>query len=536
MLVGELGFFGLDERERGYFKMIKMELRLLLLVLGVTRAMVPLGSLGGYLNLTEMRDTIENLTLYYNKISVEDDKTFFNQIHFSNNTGFPEKLRKVKVLVLGGFYAGTPISAFQVLYLAEKIAYMAFSGDKSLRSLIYSHEFYFIPVLNYPGYQYMENNTETGGFVKVKTGLEGNDLNCSGYDIGINPYFNFPEYFESKDPSCSDENPGSESLESEISKNLFTEYFEGQELDIIINFQGDSKSYILPPGNKLNEMTEKELFFYQGLKIPEGYRLDTRVNLTGQDAKGSFLDFSSSSSSSLKDSVSVEISMDTDISETKDIYTKCEANYEPFIDLILGHFPRPEFGNFTWELYRCDSHNTTICHYTEYVVFELGGTNSGYSDYRFVLNFDPGFEEISEFTAVNLSSRLNRNTAWKNLPFETYPTSQILKTNDTIPGFSNYSIMIVYGKSSEGNFGAFHCLGNFVSQDFYVNDVLIDEEYKESKGKKGGHGRSGIVIGWILMGVILLVVGIAAGVLRFMRTGEAFKNLTKEVAKGPNAI
>lgn len=507
-----------------------MELQLFFLLLIIASATIPLGSLDGYLNLTEVTNTIENLTLYYDQISVEDDKTYFNQIHFSNNTDFPSKLRKVSVLILGGFYAGTPISAFQVLHLAEKLAYNAFSGDNSVRSLLYSHEFYFIPVLNYPGYQYMENHTQAGGFTKVKTGLEGNDLNCSGYDIGINPYYNFPEYFEGTDPSCSNDYPGSESLESQISLKLYTDYLEGQRPDIIINFQGDSKYYVFPPGNKLNEQSEKEIFFYENLKIPEGFILGSMINLTGQGVNGSFLDFGS------KGSISIEVSLDSDISESKDIYNKCEENYEPLVGLIVAHFPKPEFGKLSWELFRCDSRNSTICHYTEYLVFEISGKNSGYLDYKFILNFDPGFKDISEFTAVNLSSRVNQNSVWNNLPFETYPTSQILKTNDSIPGYSNYTVKIVYGKNADEDFEAFHCLGNFVSQEFYVKDFVVDYQYKKTKDKKGENHKNGILVGWVLMGIILLIVGIAAGVLRFMRSGEAFKNLTREVVKPPDAI
>lgn len=496
-------------------------------------ASIPLGTLQNYLNLTEIDKTVQNLTVFYNDLSVNDDNTYFKQIHFSNNTNFPANLRKSSVLIIGGFYAGSPLSAFQVLYLADMLAYNAYSGNDSAQFFLYTHDFYFIPVLNEAGYAYMETNSGPEGFIEVKTGLEGNTLNCSGYyDIGINAYLNFPMNFEATNESCSNEYAGSFPLESNISAYLYSEYFKDQRPDIVISFQGDSKYYILPPGNSLNELSEKDKRLYEKIKPPQGYQTKNKFNLTGTEAQGSFLDYASNGS------ISIEVSLDSDVNEGNDIYLKCQENYDPVFKLVFQHYPRPYFFNFTWDIVECDSKNTTVCHYSKYLIFNILGINSGYMDFKFRLNFDPEFEYISQFTAVNVSSSVDSGfSEWKNLVFETYPTSQILVVHDSLPGFSNYSVKIVYGKNNDDeDLEKFNCLANFVSQEFFLNDVNLNLNYRTRRKHDDGDDGKAVIVGWVLMGIVLVVVGIAAIVLKFYNKSEDLRGLTEEHRKPPDAV
>lgn len=501
----------------------------LLILLHFCLAFIPQGSLNGYLNSSEIFANVQNLTLFYAGLTVEDEIKQFELVHFSNYSEFPSQLRKVKVLVLGGFYAGFPVSAYQVLALADLMAFENFAGVEGVKELFSRFEIFFVPVLNEKAFEEMEENWHGGGFEVLKTGLEGNDLNCTGVDVGINPYFNFDFEFEAGEDRCSAEYAGGEAFESQVAKGVFDEFFEGG-VDIVVNYQGVGKKYIVPPSSSNSTIPENLSKFYSKLNLPEGYSLTTSLNSTGHPQSGTFLDYASS-----KSSLSIEVALE--LSQNKSsIPQTLTSNYSPFLQILQNFMPNLTIQNLIWSEYKCKPDSNSTCHYNSYLYFKFHISNSGLSKLNFTLKFDPGFKKIIDYTAVSIMISNNEEKTWIDSSFYTFPTSQILSVDGLIEGFSESFIKILYGKNTKNKLGGFKSFSSFISQEFLVDDVNFEYDYKVKGSSGGGQGERAVIVGWILMGVILAVVAIAAGLLKFIRSGEIFDNLTKENVKPPNMV
>jgi hypothetical protein len=502
---------------------------LLFFYLSFASALIPPGTLDGLLNSSEISRQVQNLTLFYNGISVEDEAGHFEMIHFSNFSDFPSRLEKVKVLVIGGFYAGFPISAYQVVQLADFIAFESFAGNAEVRKLIKSHEFWFLPVVNLKAFQLMEQEFEGEEFLVLQTGLEGNNLNCTEVDTGINGYFNFPLFFEKGNESCSNDFPGNQPLDSNLSRMIFEDFFKKGSPDIVINYQGVGRKFLIPPSQLNGEVSDKFLKYCKNIRLPSGFDLDSKLNFSKKSEFGTFLDFSYNFSK-----VSVEVALDS-TRERTEVVSILSENYKSFLDVVSNFMPQMTVKELTWHDDKCNNTNGSSCHYNEYLSFHLHLINSGFSRFKFTLKFDPGFKNIRDFTAINVFTSQDKSN-WTEIPFDTSPTTQILSVNDSVDGFSEIFLKLTYGKNTKNKLTGFDLLSTFISQEFFVEDLNFQYSYRKKNEKSQDDDRNPVVIGWILMGVIVFVVGVAALLLRFVKTGEISKGLTQENPKRADAV
>ena len=502
----------------------------LFLLLHFCIAFIPGGSLNGYLNSTEIYANVQNLTLFYAGLNVEDEISQFDLVHFSNYSGFPSQLRKVRVLVVGGFWAGFPVSAFQVLALADLMAFENYAGVEGLSKIFRTFEIFFVPVLNAEGFGEMEGNWQGGEFEVYKTGLEGKDWGCAGLDVGINAYYNFDYEFEAGNDSCSQEYAGEKAFESEVARGLVDQLFVGGGMDIVVNYQGIGKKYFVPPASSSLQTPESLSKFYANLKLPDGYNLTSLLSSAGESRSGTFLDYALS-----KSSVSIEVALD--LPEDKaSIPQTLTSSYSPFLQILQNFLPRLAVKNLDWSEYKCKPSNSSACHYNSYLWFKFHVSNSGLFKLNFTLKFDPGFEKIRDFTAASILISKDEERTWTDSSFYTFPTSQILSVDGLIEGFSESYIKILYGKNTQNKLKGFKAYSSFISQELLVDDVSFEYSYKAKESDGDGHDNRPVVIGWILMAAILVVVGLAAGLLKFIRSGEIFANLTKENVKPPDMV
>ena len=170
-----------------------MKLSTLFCCLIVTQSIIPPGSLSGFYKFFEIEDIFSNLLINQPSPKIATNMSIPGVpgisitpiYHFSGYEFF-------KILIIGGFYAGYPMSAYQVLYTAYNlISGEVNSADES--KITKSLKIDLIPVINVNAYQKSEQlYSTTNSFAILKTDLSGESWGCNSIDAGINPYYNFP--------------------------------------------------------------------------------------------------------------------------------------------------------------------------------------------------------------------------------------------------------------------------------------------------------------------------------------------------------
>ena len=504
----------------------------ILIITSLSYGHIPLGSLGGFLSISEVYDRLRNLTETYPNLLTLDSSSGFDTLIMKNSTIHTDYYKPI-ILVTGGLYAGYPMGTFHVLQLADSLSDQYSSGNTILNLLIETNEIHFIPILNYAGYNYMQKNYKNSTFQVVKTGLEGNSLNCSEYDVGINPNHNFPYKFGNDTNQCSNDYQGTKSSSSNITIAIIKKYFSTTKVPVLLfNYQGLGNAYYTPYAyaNLTLDAKVQEYYNYLYGHIPSGYSYQSFASMNEAGSFGTFLDYAFSSSTYV---LEIGLGNVSNIPSSL-IYNVCDENYDFFVKASYHFCP-----GLMLEIQQpieiiCESD----CSYYSILSFVIRGGNINAFDYYFTLTFDPGFGSLSNYNLVSIESV--SKFKWSGATVSIFPSSSASSVpytiSGSIPGYADYTLYFNYSRSFESNSNSYSANANFVSdtKGYYVDPIILSvfgnlNDIQTSDDSE----KTGIVVGLVLLLVLLILVIIAGIVLYCTRRHE---NFDQKLANDPRAF
>lgn len=486
-----------------------MAIHLILLVLPMTLAEISLGSIGGFLSTFEITDTIYNLTVSYPLLFSSPFGSPFEILQMTNVSIFG--INKPHYVITGGFYAGNPITTFEVLYMADRLA-NEYSTNQTIQDFVDASVILFIPVLNSPAYAYMEANYDGISFLEVKTGLEGTTWGCPSYDTGINPDRSFPFNWIFSD-RCSVDFGGSQYLESSIANDL-----NGLLLDIqpvlIVNFQGPSQSVFIPFSSETTELPKNSTWFYDILaeKVPNGWEF---VQMSTQEIDfGTLLDYGYTQG---MDTLQVGVGNST--IAASDIISSAAFFYDFTVDSLLEDVLNVEISikSINEMVYLEDTNSS----YYSAVNFIYEIVNTKAVDYAFQLSFDPGFAEPEGYTLFLLETSTvadyNSNSVLKILSYT--ESSSVVSANAIANAYSTVNITLSYYRNNSDSKTGYEFFANFTTADdalYYPSVTLTKigevDDVEEDREPDDGKMRKAMVTGLVLL-IILLVLLLISGII-----------------------
>ena len=142
------------------------------------------------------------------------------------------------------------------------------------------------------------------------------------------------------------------------------------------------------------------MLYYGNLSfyIPNGYNYGSYRWITNGNTYGTLLDYGYDT---LGISFKIGLGPTQSISSSS-IVPLADENYEFIIDLLLYSYPTLGYQIFDAVEAICESENDNNCTYYSNITFKIACSNYHMIDYKFNLKFDPGFDNYSEYTFLNL--------------------------------------------------------------------------------------------------------------------------------------
>ena len=482
---------------------------------------IDLGTLNGFLTLTEVSDRISTLlSTYPGIISPGNSTSGFESFILSNSSSNPEYL-KPQVLVLGGLYAGYPLGPYQVLEIADTLA-SQYTSDKTVELLINTYSFCFIPVPNVAAYNYMVANYNSTSFTfpVVETGLEGS-ASCSGFDLGINPNHNFPFQYGTYTDSCSNQYQGTSPLQSNVSSSLYNSFEWTGQVYFMFNYQGYGNNYSTPYAYSAEPLDSTAAYFYEQTEAfcPSGYEYHGAANMTGSLEYGTLLDFAFNSSVY---AFEIGIGNTPELSE-QSIQGLADDNYGFVVNTVYLAYPSLSYDFDDPKETKCEDIQDTNCAYYSVVVFTISIDNDGGLDYAFIVNFTAGFANNTDYTLINVTSSYENDwtsSVPTNLLYNTWEDNGITYYNvsDHAHGFSSYEINFTFSRAFENTTDNYNAVATFIADtnSFYVPPKVKTNSGDIGEGGRGGDNprRRGILVGLILL-IVLIILTFISGVVLY---------------------
>lgn len=514
-----------------------MKLWQLLSLLFLTQGHISLGSLDGYLNSSEILSTISNLTFQYPSLLSQSTLGIFDGLILKNSSYHPEYTKPL-ILVLGGFYGGYPLGAFQVLEIAEHLASGTISGDSIASFIVNAFEIHFIPVLNKKAYQYMEENHSQGYFPVIKTGMENYQGNCQSSDNGINPYHNFPYEFVILEDSCSNDYAGENDSESEITKSFLETYGSSERVpSFSFNYQGTGNLYKTPYASSDKSISSafSVLVNYTQTVVPSDYKIIQAFEVTNVPEYGTYLDYSISNLTGI-----FEIALGKEANLTKDsIIQEADKNYNTFASVMEMIYVK---SNFYFEsVYEAKVISSNETEPYSNVEFTFTVTNENYLPFNHQFKFNPRFKDNEEFQLKHIICSLN-SVYLPQGDVYIMDSSKISLTDTTIfqfvnnaPGYSNITYSIIYEKLRRDSSRDYDFTATLSSSGFYLEDKVLerdgefemvnddDDDEGDNKGHDDEDEKKGVIVGFVLLIVLLILVSIAGVVFYCARRRHDFE-------------
>lgn len=499
----------------------------------IAKGHIQLGSLDGYLTFTEILSTISNLTSIYPTLLFQSSYSIFDRLILQNASMHPE-YRKPLVLVLGGFYGGYPQAAIQVLETAEELVSKSVLGESLASFIVNTYEIHFIPVLNRKAYEYMEEYYMHESFPVVKTGLENYQTNCSGYDNGINPYYNFPYMFEILEDKCSEDYTGEFPLESEITREFINIYYSnGQNPEIAFNYQGTGNMYKVPlayrnnTGNKIFEMLTENIEYL----IPDGYNLLKAFEVDEKPEYGTYLDYGAYNHT---DIFEIALGPKAHLDESL-IIPEALNNYYTFASILEAIY-----FNITFSFVNVLEYITTGSNnpepYSE-VEFKFIITNSNYLRYYHHINFNPGFKLFDNYKIKYVVCTLVPKYMFSgSVYFMRYSdlsisNASVIDFNNEVPGYASLEYIITYERLRKHSDRHYNFKAVLTTSEFYIEDIvltgkgefLFESNNNKNKDKKDITEEKGVFVSFILLIVLIVLVLIAGVTIFYTRRKNDYK-------------
>ena len=294
-----------------------------------TEASLPAGTLGNFFSLNQISTIVDELKVNFTEVM--SNLTLEGAIGASFHLKYlPEDFKYTRVLILGGFHAGYPMAAYQVLYTAYILAenYYSYPAENIIsQSLIVD----LVPVPNIAAYSKMESEYAGKEFSVYLTDLTGSP-GCSKNDLGTNADHNFPYHWGDNTDQCSPQYGGPSILSSPVSM-MFANY---AQYDLIINFQGTGMNYYTPYASEDLSFSPLATFFYDSLKgkTPNGYGYASMFKETKIKNTGTLLDSAFS-----QGSLSLQVAIGKDPNLSKDSISKeSSSNYLFTKKMLVDNF------------------------------------------------------------------------------------------------------------------------------------------------------------------------------------------------------
>jgi hypothetical protein len=480
-----------------------MHIQFFLPFLVLSSAHIPLGSLSGFLTLSEISDRMSWLVGNYSQLS-RSSSSGLDTLSSSSSSLDTRPL----ILVLGGFYGGYPMGNFMALQVAEELLSRNAANDTSAATILGNFRLAFVPVLNTAAYEYMEAQWPNSSFTEVKTDLSGNTSNCSAgsYDVGIDPYFNFPFQFVPGTDPCDNKYAGQSSLESNVSKTVYNAIFGATPPALIINFHSYGKKMLTPWAYSAMWLDMYSEDFYE---VPDAEGLDegSSYNVTNTAKFGTFMDCAFNMGTQY---VEFMLGSSAEIDEG-DIYSTADARVDDWISLMLAMGPEPSF-DFTDNNVDQDSCDSD-CMFYGTVTFKIEGENKGLGNYTYSAVFTPNFTNNSNFQPVNVTATYtfpDDSTEEVSVNFNVLTTDNNTDVafSDVIYGFSSVDLRVIYQQIVDGDVD-YTPTATFKATKFEMADIVVPMTHEDSSSGGGGP-KKGVVVGLVLLLVLIILFAIAA--------------------------
>ncbi|OMJ85146.1 hypothetical protein SteCoe_13613 [Stentor coeruleus] len=509
-----------------------MKIFLLLLLLFLVKGHIKLGSLDGYLTYSEILSTISNLASLYPSLLTQFSYGIFDRLILQNASIHSEYIKPL-VLVLGGFYGGYPQAAIQVLEIAEELASKSILGEHLESFIVNTYEIHFIPILNQKAYKYMEEHYMHESFPVVKTGLENYQMNCSGYDNGINPNHNFPKEFQIIDDKCSEDYSGEFPLESEIAREFIRVYYSsGHNPELAFSYQGTGNMYKIPfasynnTGNQIFKMLTENVKYL----IPDGYDLIKAFDLNEIPEYGTYLDYGTANST---DVFEIALGSIARLDENL-IIPEAVENYNTFVSILNIIYPNItfEFVNVL-EFVKTEDDNSEP--YSD-IEFKLIITNNNYLRYYHHVNFNPGFKLIDNYQVKYIVCTLvpkyiqSGSVYFMQYSDLSISNASIIDFNNEVPGYASLYYVITYKRLNKHSDRHYDFKAVLSSSEFYVEDIVVTgkgeielSDNTKNKNDKNIPQEKAVFVSFILLITLVALVFVAGVVIYYTRRKNDYK-------------
>lgn len=434
-------------------------------------AELQLGTLNNYFTIDEMTNITKILKVTYPLYT--SNSTIQPAIGLRCHQVFSSSsFEYFKILILGGFKAGFPMSAYEVLYVAENIlSKFNYGGDETLilNSLIID----FVPVPNQKAYSQMENDYNGSSFEVYHTDLSGNS-ECTGKDVGVNPDHNFPYKWGTFQDKCSQDYSGEKAMTSAVSK-LFTDY---ANYDFIINFQNIGMKYYTPFASKKDMLDQNSEFFYGEIlkNTPKTYTQSSMFNDTSIENTGTLLD-----SAFDKGTFTLQIAIENtaDLPQGK-IDSEAKLHYNFITTTLKNHFSSI---NATYLKTNETVDNDSDFYSTFHIVFQI--TNSRPQSTKFAFQISLNFDNKTDFeyNSTLKSTRKLYEKKCKSVISVKNATIQgsTINLSEEVPLFTEFNLSLVFHKISADVVNNFSADYKFEPSDgsYFFKEITASQVYME---------------------------------------------------------
>lgn len=484
-----------------------------------------LGAMNGYYNYSEIIGIMNDLKtaypdLYSMPIGGPFDELVLNNVSIVGYT-------KPVVFILGGLYAGNPMSALQVLYIADKIGSENLNSfdNHDIKNVIDNSIIHFIPVLNKAAYSEMENLfwTDTNqGFANIKTGLDFNATCAQNPFPGINPDRNFDFQWRPTDDNCSEFYSGTNYFTSKISLDLsnLLNSTEDSLASLVISFEDTGMKMYYPFAYSNDTLTAIRNLYYTSLKLKAPKKFDYGsyyASNNNNPAYGTLLDYAHDCHL-----FSFQVALDKPESYNPDnIFERADEFYQFSLSAVAYMYPNIIVSEDILdeeELCTLDS-----CTFYSVVLFEFSVDNIGalHSDVQIEIEYL--FEDPANYSFVSAMLKKQDNDGhYSENPLTCSEDSSVL-CNATIVEYSNNYFVMNFSRLVESSDKGYNISVNFRSQSIgiYLEPISLKfdghiENGKHDDGDSSDDSMSsrelGIRLGAVLL-IILLILLLITGIV-----------------------
>lgn len=226
----------------------------------------PFGSMGGFVTLAEMYESIDDMRSQYPKLvtlrrQISNNKTANNNsiyyVKISDNPEIDEN--EPEILYTALHHAREPLSASQMLYFMWYLL-ENYDSDPEVKRLVDSRELYFIACLNPDGYEHNRTTNPTGGGFWRKNRRNNND-NTYGVDLNRNYSYAWGFNDDGSSPMGTNDTYRGYAPFSEPETRSLKTFIEARDFNIVLNYHTWGDLLIMPWGYSETICEDSSLYF-----------------------------------------------------------------------------------------------------------------------------------------------------------------------------------------------------------------------------------------------------------------------------------